>query len=506
MGVIHNLVVLLLCTALTTIPLPTQIHHLQDSATPNGTAQSTIFRKLTSLLPKNAVVHRAFQSPKNHSTAHATPTPKPAAPAPQFGVTHQAQFTPTPSQPTNQDHQAGFTPVPANPESLLRDQPSVGTQAVCTPQDSTPSNKWGTASWSLSGDCTLTIGAGDTGSTSSQTAFGNSSGASTIAHNATKIIFNGDLAINVSSAFQSWPALQSIDTTSGVNVTLNSSSGQSMFQNDTKLTSLDIAGWRTNSLVYTTRMFEGDTGLTSADLSGWRTAALNNTENMFNGCTQLASVDLSGWDFRNLGPAGNMFKACDKLTTVTAKNWAADGERDNITKGINTVLAYIPNLATLDATGWDLSKTTGTYGHYGAADAPSAWFSGLAKLTTLNARDWKFAATTGTGKGESAQSLLSGTKLASIDVTGWKTANVTDLSNLFQVGYYVGANPTNLTAITGLDTWDTGSATTMSGMFQNQTKLTTLSVTGWHTGNVTNATSMFQGCTGLTSLDLNGWD
>ncbi|MDF7639990.1 BspA family leucine-rich repeat surface protein, partial [Bifidobacterium sp. ESL0784] len=185
-------------------------------------------------------------------------------------------------------------------------------------------------------------------------------------------------------------------------------------------------------------------------------------------------------------------------------DWAADGDHNNITLGINGVLARIPNLATLDATGWDLSKT-GAPGNYNGRDTIGAWFSNLTNLTTLNATDWKFAATTGASRGTSAQGLLSGTKLASVDVTGWKTANVTDLSNLFRnTG---GTNDTtNLATITGLDTWDTHSATTMNGMFQDQTKLTTLDLHTWDTHSLTNTNSMFAGCTGLTSLDLLGWD
>ena len=43
-------------------------------------------------------------------------------------------------------------------------------------------------------------------------------------------------------------------------------------------------------------------------------------------------------------------------------------------------------------------------------------------------------------------------------------------------------------------------------MFQNCTNLTSLDVSGFDTKNVTDMTSMFQNCTNLTSLDVSGFD
>ena len=86
--------------------------------------------------------------------------------------------------------------------------------------------------------------------------------------------------------------------------------------------------------------------------------------------------------------------------------------------------------------------------------------------------------------------------LTSIDLSGFDTGNVTDMSNMF-----CGCSGLTSLDVSGLNT---GNVTNMSRMFWGCSGLTSLNVSGWDTGNVTNMSFMFNNCSGLTSLNVSG--
>ena len=61
-------------------------------------------------------------------------------------------------------------------------------------------------------------------------------------------------------------------------------------------------------------------------------------------------------------------------------------------------------------------------------------------------------------------------------------------------------------AFDGLSALDTSQVTTMYGLFQSDSSLTTLDVSEWDTSRVTNMKEMFLGCSSLTTLDVSKWD
>ena len=89
-------------------------------------------------------------------------------------------------------------------------------------------------------------------------------------------------------------------------------------------------------------------------------------------------------------------------------------------------------------------------------------------------------------------------ELTSLDVTGFDTSNVTDMSGMFS----------DCDALASLDVkgFDTSKVTNMSGMFFCCSGLASLDVTGFNTSNVTNMSYMFSWCSGLASLDVTGFD
>ncbi|MBR6285220.1 MAG: BspA family leucine-rich repeat surface protein [Muribaculaceae bacterium] len=90
-------------------------------------------------------------------------------------------------------------------------------------------------------------------------------------------------------------------------------------------------------------------------------------------------------------------------------------------------------------------------------------------------------------------------KLETIDVTGWNTANVTDMQKTFIECYH-------LTTINGISDWNTGNVTNMESMFEYCSNLDSLDFTGWNTSNVENMSKMFFYNNATTALDLSSWN
>ena len=88
--------------------------------------------------------------------------------------------------------------------------------------------------------------------------------------------------------------------------------------------------------------------------------------------------------------------------------------------------------------------------------------------------------------------------LTSLDVSGFKTSSVTNMSGMFN----------GCSSLTELDlsNFDTSNVTDMSYMFRDCFGLTSLNVSGFDTSNVTSMSYMFSGCSSLTSLDLSSFD
>ena len=89
-------------------------------------------------------------------------------------------------------------------------------------------------------------------------------------------------------------------------------------------------------------------------------------------------------------------------------------------------------------------------------------------------------------------------KLKSLDLSGFDTSKVTNMSLMFY----------NCSGLKSLDVsgFDTSNVTNMSYMFFSCSGLKSLDVSGFDTSNVTNMSSMFYGCRGLKSLDVSGFD
>ena len=90
--------------------------------------------------------------------------------------------------------------------------------------------------------------------------------------------------------------------------------------------------------------------------------------------------------------------------------------------------------------------------------------------------------------------------LTSIDISNWDTSNVNTMEGMFRLYN----STSSLTSITFPTNFDTSKVTTMNRMFEGQDKLTSLDLSGWNTSNVEDMSYMFYSCKGLTSLTFGG--
>ena len=91
--------------------------------------------------------------------------------------------------------------------------------------------------------------------------------------------------------------------------------------------------------------------------------------------------------------------------------------------------------------------------------------------------------------------------LTKIDLSGWDTSNVTDMSEMFS----------GCSSLTSLDVsgFKTDNVTSMSQMFNGCSSLTSLDVSSFNTSKVNSYSSfqsMFYGCSSLKTLDLSNFD
>ncbi len=114
--------------------------------------------------------------------------------------------------------------------------------------------------------------------------------------------------------------------------------------------------------------------------------------------------------------------------------------------------------------------------------------------------------------------------LQTVDLSGWNTSNVTNMSSMFSTCYSLqtinmsGWDTSKVTSLfstfrdceklqtINMSGWNTSNVTSLFYTFLNCKKLQTLNLSGWNTSNVTSMLGTFNGCTSLQTLDLSRWD
>ena len=143
---------------------------------------------------------------------------------------------------------------------------------------------------------------------------------------------------------------------------------QSMFQNCSSLTSLDISNFNTENVKNMQQMFYNCSLLDSLDTSNFNTKNVTNMNYMFSNCSSLTSLDVSNFDTSNVTNTSGMFtniknltdigmiycnsdtvnKISDLITTDTTI-WYSDAKLENLTEKENiTYKEYKMNILESD--------------------------------------------------------------------------------------------------------------------------------------------------------------
>ncbi|MDN3185246.1 BspA family leucine-rich repeat surface protein [Enterococcus faecalis] len=285
-------------------------------------------------------------------------------------------------------------------------------------------------------------------------------------------------------------------------------------------------------------LFSQLTQIEKLDLSGLDTSRVKDMTDMFSGLTTLSSLVL-GEKFRFKMEAG-----LPAPSVSEGKGSGKWGLKDGVSKAY-TPVEFMKNYGTGDLTAGEYvdaslveKPTWGTANYYfrnatgvleiydgelgGTNDAPwnrtddsnvakaeikklvfkgkavapadsNSLFWGLSNLTEIEGLDL-----VDTSNVKNMKSMFSGLgKLKQIDLSHFKTSNVTNMGSMFYNG---GFERLDLTS------FDTSKVTNMSSMFSSNTLLKEVSVASFDTSKVTTMSGMFKNTKLLSRLDLTSFD
>ena len=125
----------------------------------------------------------------------------------------------------------------------------------------------------------------------------------------------------------------------------------SMFQNCSKLTTLDLSSFDTSSVTSMSNMFYNCSSLTSLDLSSFNTSSVRIMYYMFYSCSSLASLDLSGFNTSSVLRMDYMFYRCSSLTSLDLSSF----NTSSVTV-MNYMFYTCSSLTSLDLSSFDTSS------------------------------------------------------------------------------------------------------------------------------------------------------
>ena len=297
-----------------------------------------------------------------------------------------------------------------------------------------------------------------------------------------------------------------------------------MFNNCSKLTSLDVSKFNTANVTKMNCMFYNCSKLTSLDVTKFNTANVTDMSYMFNFCSALLSLDVTNFNTANVTNMQSMFSGCQALTTIYASSkfvttqvsnssgmfnkceklkgevveWTNDKATDKTFAKIEDgyFSGGIPRVKYADGTLTFFLTTKETlgeneYGIYGGLGTPD-WVFNNANVTKV-VFDPAFANARPTNCKEWFQGCVKLTSIEGIEYLN--TSQVTDMHNMFY-------NCFNLQT-TDFSGFDTRKVKDMSNMFYNCGSLKSLDISNFNTSEVTDMRHMFYHCIGLKSLDLS---
>ena len=313
----------------------------------------------------------------------------------------------------------------------------------------------------------------------------------------------GDVAWeNLKNAFSDLPNLVSFKSI--FSNTSNVTNMEGMFKDSSAITFMNLEGLTTQLVENMSHMFSGLTEITELDLSHLVTPKLNDIEGMFKGMSKLETLDISNFITENVLDMAEVFYGATSLTNIRFGDYF---ETKNVTN-MESMFRGV-KLSSLDLSFFDTSKV----------ENMSYMFEGTSDLTNII-----FGDTFKTANVTNMKAMFSGCGASSLDLRGFDTSKVTDMSemfkgtsnvtNIFFGDYFVTKDVINMyymfgdSAVSSLDlrSWDTGKVTNMSQMFYNTRNVTNIFMGNrFVTTNVINMFQMFDGSS-VSELDLQYFD
>ena len=299
-------------------------------------------------------------------------------------------------------------------------------------------------------------------------------------------IFDTSNVTNMESMFNYCKGLTSLDVS--MFDTSNVTDMNGMFMSCYGLTFLDVSHFNTSNVTDMSCMFVCCSGLTSLDLSSFDTSNVTYMDCMFSSCSGLTSLDLSHFNTSNVttmasmfGRADSSFGGCSGLTSLDLSNF----DTGNVTN-MGGMFFGCSGLTSLDLSNFDTNNVVNM----------GSMFEGCNSLTSIDLSHF------GTSKVASMYNMFYDCNgLTSLDLSNFNTSNVTDMSGMF-------ADCSGLTSL-DLSNFDTSKVIAMgpkifyygeAGMFSGCSGLTSLDLSNFDTSNVTSMSGLFEGCSNLSTI------
>ena len=254
-----------------------------------------------------------------------------------------------------------------------------------------------------------------------------------------------------------------------------------MFNKCSGLDILDLSSFNTAKVKYMNNMFDNCTSLTDLKISNFNTAEVNSMAAMFNNCLSLKSIDLKNFNTAKVTSMTYMFASCRKLESLDLSSF-------NTEKVMNMINMFLDcrKLTSLDLSNFKTYNVTTMDG----------MFYGCLALKELKLSSNFTTANVSGSLNEVFRTCMS---LESLDLSGFYTANVTSMKEMF-------AYCSKLTKLKLSPNFTTANVTNMMSMFESCSSLESIDLSNFNTAKVTSMFDMFCGCSSLKSLDLSSFN
>ena len=262
-------------------------------------------------------------------------------------------------------------------------------------------------------------------------------------------------------------------------IPINATSCYSMFKDCSRLTSLDIRNFNTNSVIDMRYMFKNCSKLTSLDLSNFDTSNVTTMSLMFDNCSSLISLNLSNFNTSNVTIMYCMFNSCYNLIQLDLSSF----NTSNVT-GMQAMFNYCKNITSLDINSFDTSNVIDM----------NHMFCHCELLTQFDLSSFN------TSKVTNMSFMFGGCEsLTQLDLSNFDTSQVIKMSCMF-------GGCESLTQL-DLSNFDTSKVTDMGGMFTYCTELTNIFISNkWNTNRVDSSRDMLAKCHSLSNFNQEKTD